>query len=105
LVSGASAAVTAALTAEFTSMPGVDAPVAASRISLRLMELEDPSSEFNAEIELMDFVCSYKRIAITSCTSGLVPYLAHLYIGTLSFGFQEGRKKEVAPSERHHVEE
>jgi len=62
--SGASAAVTAAFTAEVTSIPGVDAPVAACRIALRSMasaEFEPESSEFNAESELMGVAFSFAR--------------------------------------------
>jgi hypothetical protein len=62
--SGPSAAVIAALTAWVTSMPGVDAPVAASRIWLRSMasaEFELESSEFNAETELISLDCSFAR--------------------------------------------
>jgi hypothetical protein len=72
LFSGPSGAVTAALTAAFTSMPEVAAPVAASRIWLRSMALDEPGNEFNAEIELMELACPSKRIAITSCASGFV---------------------------------
>jgi hypothetical protein len=67
--SGASAAVTAALTAEFTSIPGVDAPNAACRMALRLMsevEDDDPNREFNAESELISFACSFVRRVVLS---------------------------------------
>lgn len=45
--SGASAAVTAAFTASVTSMPGVDEPVAASKMLLRSMELAAFDEESN----------------------------------------------------------
>ena len=71
--SGASAAVTAAFTAAVTSMPGVDAPVAASRISLRSMESaaeeDEDRSEFSAEVELMNF--SFARRSIPFPLSAL----------------------------------
>jgi hypothetical protein len=70
LFSGASAAVMDALTADVTSIPGVDAPVAASRISLRSVALDDPSSEFNAESELISFASSSKRNAIRLACPG-----------------------------------
>jgi len=57
IFSGLSAAVTAEFTAAVTSSPGVDAPIAASRIvlmSIAFAELDDPSSEFNAEDELIN---------------------------------------------------
>ena len=60
--SGDSAAVMEALTAEVTSMPGVDAPVAAWRIWLRSMasaELALESRVSNADSELMSFSLSF----------------------------------------------
>ena len=51
-VSGASAALTAALTAEVTSMPELDDPVAASRIELRSIDdelFDEDRSELNTE--------------------------------------------------------
>jgi hypothetical protein len=61
-VSGCWAAVTAAFTAEVTSMPEEEAPVAACRIELRsIPEVEDDEveakSEFNADVELMSMSC------------------------------------------------
>jgi hypothetical protein len=56
IFSGPSAAVTAELTADVTSIPGVDAPIAASRmelISTAVDELDDPSSELSKEVELI----------------------------------------------------
>jgi hypothetical protein len=47
-------------------MPGVDAPVAASSISLRSRadeEFDPDNSEFNAETELIDFAHSFERSA------------------------------------------
>jgi len=69
--SGASAAVMEALTAAFTSMPGLDDPVAASRMELRSMAeaaLDELSNESNPEIELIRFACSF---------SGAICYLAN----------------------------
>jgi hypothetical protein len=74
LVSGASAPVMDALTADETSMPGDEAPVAASRIWLRSVAADDPRSEFNAESELMIFSCASKRSALQTCESRSVPY-------------------------------
>jgi hypothetical protein len=57
MFSGPSAAVTAELTADVTSSPGVDAPIAASRMELMSMavaELDDPSNEPNKEDELIN---------------------------------------------------
>ena len=55
-------------------MPGVDAPVAASRIWLRSMasaEFEPESSEFNAETELISLDDSFARSVFLSGASGL----------------------------------
>jgi hypothetical protein len=63
IFSGPSAAVTAELTAEVTSSPGVDAPIAASRmelISTAVAELDDPSSEPNKEDELINGIPSLR---------------------------------------------
>src|ERR1035441_371316 len=60
-VSGARAAVRAAFTAEVTSMPAADAPVAACRIWLRSIPDEEDveaNSVFNAEVELIEFAYS-----------------------------------------------
>jgi hypothetical protein len=60
--SGPSAADTAEFTAEVTSIPGVDAPSAASRMALRLIEddeSDDPSNELSKEVELMDVMPSF----------------------------------------------
>jgi hypothetical protein len=75
-------------------------PVAASRISLRSMaELDDPSSEFNAEIELISFACSSKRIAITSLRVRVKTDTKRTSnIGTFSLGVQtNGKKRGGAP--------
>jgi hypothetical protein len=50
--SGACAAVTAAFTADVTSIPGEDDPKAACRIELMSME-DEPRSEFSDDIELI----------------------------------------------------
>jgi len=55
-VSGASAAVTAELTADVTSIPAVEAPIAASRISLISIadeELVEERSELSDEVVLI----------------------------------------------------
>jgi hypothetical protein len=56
ILSGPSAAVTAELTADVTSSPGVDAPIAASRmelISTDVAEFDEPSNELNKELVLI----------------------------------------------------
>ena len=63
IFSGPSAAVTAEFTAEVTSMPADDAPVAASRIELmstEVVELDEPSRELSKELVLIKCVPSLR---------------------------------------------
>ena len=63
--SGASAAVTAAFTASVTSMPGVDEPVAASKMALKSMESaafdEESNDDNDDDTELMKVAFSSAR--------------------------------------------
>jgi hypothetical protein len=72
--SGASAADTAAFTAAVTSIPGVDAPVAACRISLKSIAdagSEADRSELNPESELLiGFAVSFRRSGWLALASG-----------------------------------
>jgi hypothetical protein len=70
--SGACAAVTDAVTAAFTSMPVLVAPVAAARMLLKSVAVAafvDANSEFSAETELISFACSFVRDGVEPCAS------------------------------------